>query len=221
MLFKYLPPERIDVLYGLKIRFTPLLSLNDPFEYSVKIGPNIYELEENSSTDETKFVSLSRNNTNLLMWSHYTDCHRGFCIGFKRDHNYFSKAESVRYRRLRYNFNGARDEVLSSFPAGKAIALEKAVDWAYEEEERLFLCDVPLEISKVGNDQWGREVHLNNYPSDCIAAIYIGMRASQSLTEDLIKAAMEISPKIKIYRATKSRTEFKINFRRIKIEWDD
>ncbi len=32
MLYKYLPPERIDVLKNLKIRFSPLGSLNDPFE---------------------------------------------------------------------------------------------------------------------------------------------------------------------------------------------
>ena len=32
MLFKYLPAERIDVLENLKIRFSPLGSLNDPFE---------------------------------------------------------------------------------------------------------------------------------------------------------------------------------------------
>lgn len=32
MLFKYLPVDRVDVLEKLEIRFSPLLSLNDPFE---------------------------------------------------------------------------------------------------------------------------------------------------------------------------------------------
>jgi hypothetical protein len=32
MLFKYLPSERVDVLEKLKIRFSPIVSLNDPFE---------------------------------------------------------------------------------------------------------------------------------------------------------------------------------------------
>lgn len=32
MLFKYLPRVRVDVLENLKIRFSPLMSLNDPFE---------------------------------------------------------------------------------------------------------------------------------------------------------------------------------------------
>ncbi len=32
MLYKYLPPERVDVLENLSIRFSPMQSLNDPFE---------------------------------------------------------------------------------------------------------------------------------------------------------------------------------------------
>ncbi|WP_297480123.1 DUF2971 domain-containing protein [uncultured Photobacterium sp.] len=32
MIYKFLPQERIDVLQHLKIRYTPLTSLNDPFE---------------------------------------------------------------------------------------------------------------------------------------------------------------------------------------------
>lgn len=32
MLYKYLPYDRVDVLENLKIRFSPLISLNDPFE---------------------------------------------------------------------------------------------------------------------------------------------------------------------------------------------
>ena len=32
MLYKYLPPERIDVLSNLRIRFSQPRSLNDPFE---------------------------------------------------------------------------------------------------------------------------------------------------------------------------------------------
>ena len=32
MLYKYFPSDRVDVLEKLKIRFSPLQSLNDPFE---------------------------------------------------------------------------------------------------------------------------------------------------------------------------------------------
>jgi hypothetical protein len=38
MLYKYFPPERVDVLEKLKIRFSPLQSLNDPFEQTPLIN---------------------------------------------------------------------------------------------------------------------------------------------------------------------------------------
>lgn len=218
MLYKYLPPERVDVLTEQRLRFTPLLSLNDPFEYSVKIGKHIYELAEDVSTDETKFVSLSRNHTNLLMWSHYGASHSGFCIAFRRDHKYFDKAESVRYRRLRFNFNGARDDALKASPAGKSIALEKAVDWAYEEEERLFLNDVPLDAINAGADAWGREILLNKFPLDSVVAVYLGLRASPSLVEKLAQVVLESSLRIKLYMARKSTTQYGLVFKRLKIE---
>lgn len=218
MLYKYLPPERVDVLTEQMLRFTPLLSLNDPFEYSVKIGKHIYELAEDASTDETKFVSLSRNHTNLLMWSHYAASHSGFCIAFRRNHKYFDKAESVRYRRLRFNFNGARDDALKAAPAGKSIALEKAVDWAYEEEEWLFLDDVPIDTTNAGKDAWGRQIILNKFPLDSVAAVYLGLRASPSLVEKVAGVVLQTSPRIKLYMARKSSTQYGLVFKRLKIE---
>jgi hypothetical protein len=41
MLYKYLPYERIDVLENLKIRFTPLSSLNDPFKAAPLIDADL------------------------------------------------------------------------------------------------------------------------------------------------------------------------------------
>lgn len=37
-LFKYIPPERIDVLQGLKVRFTQPSALNDPYECTLTFG---------------------------------------------------------------------------------------------------------------------------------------------------------------------------------------
>jgi hypothetical protein len=56
MLYKYLPSERIDVLDNLKVRFSPLKSLNDPYEAfpSINVMPqvNISLQEENKKIDE-------------------------------------------------------------------------------------------------------------------------------------------------------------------------
>lgn len=41
MLYKYLPPERVDVLSSNRIRFSPFKSLNDPFEATPLIDVNM------------------------------------------------------------------------------------------------------------------------------------------------------------------------------------
>ncbi|NNB51406.1 DUF2971 domain-containing protein [Pseudomonas fragi] len=212
MLYKYLPPERVDVIESCRIRFTQLLSLNDPFEHCLLIGRHEYALSEKESGDITRFVSLSRNNSNLLMWSHYADSHKGFCIGFTKNDNYFKKALSVRYRRFRSSFNGADMNITKSINITKQIALEKAIDWAYEEEERLFIDDVKLDALKGGTDVWGRDILLNSFPRQSISAIYLGLRASSELEFAVTQAVMKHELNIQIFKARRSTSEFGISF---------
>ncbi|WP_164450340.1 DUF2971 domain-containing protein [Pseudomonas viridiflava] len=189
-----------------------MLSLNDPFEHSLKIGEHEYALDERESTDDVKFVSLSRNYANLLMWSHYAASHTGFCIGFSRDNAYFSSAESVRYRRLRSNLNGVNVNSIVPGSIARKIALEKAIDWAYEEEERLFSDDVDTESLEVGVDNWGRKITLNSYPANSLTKIYVGLRASDSLVRELVFALRINGLDAEMYRAKRSLNEFGLSF---------
>lgn len=212
MLYKYLPPERVDVIESCRIRFTQLLSLNDPFEHCLLIGKHEYALSENESSDTTKFVSLSRNKSNLLMWSHYADSHKGFCIGFTKNDNYFKHALSVRYRRFRSSLNGVDLNLTNTLNITKQIALEKAIDWAYEEEERLFIDDVKLDALKLGTDVWGRDILLNSFPRQSISAIYLGLRASTELELSITQAVMQHEHKIQIFKARRNPSEFGLYF---------
>jgi len=215
LLFKYLPPERVDVLSSLRLRFTPLISMNDPFEHTLRIGTKEYAIDSDPTmlrVEPTAFVSLSRNNSNILMWSHYAESHKGFCIGFKRNNTYFSKAESVRYRRYRSHLNGMSIDLFPKDPNLKGISLEKAIDWAYEEEERLFLCDVEKDLLNVGVDEWGQPITLNTYPHSSIAAIYLGMRASDDLKIQVKEALKRNSLDIPIYKAKKCIDQFALEF---------
>ena len=64
MLYKYLPCERVDVLEKLKIRFTPLSSLNDPFEAAPLIDASL-ELSrfESYVENEWKKICVDPNKT--------------------------------------------------------------------------------------------------------------------------------------------------------------
>ncbi|MCA0973109.1 DUF2971 domain-containing protein [Halomonas denitrificans] len=200
---------------SFRIRFTPLLSLNDPFEYSLKIGDSEYELKPELSAENTEtmaFVSLSRNNSNILMWSHYADSHKGFCLGFYRSDSYFSDAESIRYRSNRSSLNGMSNSHFDKINVLKSVALEKAIDWAYEEEERLFLCDVENKINNIGLDGWGQPILLNSFPKTALGAVYLGLRASNELEIKIKKILQLNNMHTPIFKAQKSINKFGIEF---------
>src|SRR6266404_2239082 len=52
--------------------------------------------QDNSSN--FAFLSLTRKENNLLMWSHYSDSHRGFLLGFESDDPFF---QTTIYREVR------------------------------------------------------------------------------------------------------------------------
>jgi hypothetical protein len=79
---------------------------------------------------------LTSKRDNLLMWAHYADGHKGFCLEFTTNPSgsFFSNAEPVSYRK--------EYPVVKAFAAntdiwGKECFLTKSIDWAYEEEWRL------------------------------------------------------------------------------------
>src|SRR5271154_115746 len=104
--YKYVMPERVDILENLRIRFTQVSALNDPFESfpAVRLpdGQPKGELFGESArieafqsrirliTDSTfGILSLSKTPDNVLMWSHYAKSHCGFVIEFDSTHEYF------------------------------------------------------------------------------------------------------------------------------------
>ncbi len=87
---------------------------------------------------------LSQCNTNILMWSHYADNHKGFCIEFVRGPQNvlgdYDKTRPVKYR--------AEYPVISplSLKAPDLKFWSKAADWKYEKEWRLINPQGDIEI---------------------------------------------------------------------------
>lgn len=216
MLYKYLPESRLDVLEDILIRFTQVYALNDPFENSLKIGSSEYEVDPSIKGNTTKFASFSRNNQNLLMWSHYANSHRGICVGFDRHNDYFGRAIAIKYRRHRTSLNGINlSDFGSTEDITKQICLEKSIDWAYEEEERLFLSDVKQCTLSQGLDDNGHEIILNTYPRDAIKSVFVGMNAQKETLINVHHIVSKLNQEIDIYFAKKNNQEFKIDFMKI------
>ena len=99
LLFKYraFNKSSIELLVNRELWFAKPETLNDPFECQLSYErvleavwnkKEIAEQQQNNLKDELDkrlselgICSFSRTRKNQLMWSHYSDEHRGFCIG--------------------------------------------------------------------------------------------------------------------------------------------
>lgn len=271
MLYKYLQVERIDVLENLKIRFSPLKSLNDPFEslplidveenvdaavkdlleeldgvwektpIEEKTTENRDLLEQsrkavfkgarsamepsrvgqglmNLLNDNFGVLSLSRSNTSLLMWSHYTGSNTGYVIAFDDKHDFFKQRDIKGniVRPMPVIYTGKRSYINEKHHNWyQKLLCEKPLDWAYEEEERLFLSH-PNKNAAIGKDEYGMDIILTSLPKETISAIYLGYNSSEDTEKKVISALNQHGIEKPIYKAAMSKREYKIEFETIK-----
>lgn len=115
---------------------------------------------------------LSARKDNLLMWGHYADGHRGFCLEFDTAVLPASKALPVVYQSTYPRFSAA--EVALTLDANRLFevaVLSKSVDWAYEEEWRIL------------KDEAGSTF---GYDHSALTSIYLGARMPEKHRQQLL-----------------------------------
>jgi hypothetical protein len=145
-------------------------------------------------------VSLSEIWDNLLLWSHYANCHKGFCVGFDREKlknsDFVSASSQVAYY----------EQIPQISPLEKDIMWEiflktcsKAKDWSYEREVRLIkLWDDPVESKR-------RVVEL---PDGYIKEVTLGMAINEKSKKDIVEICKENH--IIVYQSIRSRKKFSL-----------
>jgi len=115
--------------------------------------------------DATKVCSFSKRNDSILMWSHYANYHKGFCVEYEidplpPDHFLRQNLYPVIYSSSLYDLTGWSTSLFSSpreqfNPSLVLLAmLHKYRDWHYEKEWRLILTeprltrDRPLQVPR-------------------------------------------------------------------------
>lgn len=83
-------------------------------------------------------LSLSESNDNGLMWSHYSDSHRGFALGFSKEANFLTRSGVGEiHGPQRISYSPTVTELLNFDLVGSHKAfLVKSAEWAYEKEWR-------------------------------------------------------------------------------------
>lgn len=105
-LYKYLKPERINVVRDLRLRFTLPGFLDDPFECRVSFDLESFRSkfkdrdysEDECTRDWRRYLSaefgilcLTKKPDNLVMWAHYAAAHRGFLIELDSENEFFHR----------------------------------------------------------------------------------------------------------------------------------
>ncbi len=132
----------LEALKNKRIKVSIIDKLNDPFEFypgfsnSNQEAKNIFTEWKSRISKKYGILCFSENWHNPLLWSHYTEKHIGFALGFELPDNVAIKVKYTEDRPLYPS-----DKVLVGAKHNKDFLVElvrtKSLSWAYEEEVRV------------------------------------------------------------------------------------
>ena len=170
-------------------------------------------------SDNYGILSLTKKKNNLLMWSHYTDSHKGFVIAFDSDAPFFKKEvkdgikglREVTYSDKRYVLPAGALE--SSTPAARETVMDhffftKSQHWSYEEELRVLAH--PEEADRKISVTDGYPICLFKFPRDCVKEVIFGYRMDAS-TRKVFQALLAADyPHVKAFQCQLDDDEFEL-----------
>ncbi|WP_285164501.1 DUF2971 domain-containing protein [Shewanella goraebulensis] len=220
----------IELLVNRELWFAKPESLNDPFECpfdAEHIFDGIDKLPQLSDTEIKRqkklalnvfnslgVCSFSRARKNQLMWAHYADEHKGFCIGFNES-NLLNNEPVIKAIDVIYQADLPQPNVIGHFRQEDnglvgtidsnslhEIIRTKYTYWTYERETRLV-----MPTSGVSTFQ----------PQD-VRSVAFGLRMPERDRQTLITLLTGSEWKhIKWYEAVKVHGRFALEFKEIKI----
>lgn len=135
--------------------------------------------------------STSSKRDNILMWSHYSDCHRGICLEFKvTDGKLFGCDLSRVIYQKQYPKISVYDEIDLEWM--KRFLTTKASDWSYEDEWRILY----------------RETGCKAFPPEELTGVILGAYISKKKRELVIEWLSNRNCKVQLYQAQKCIDRF-------------
>ena len=201
ILYKYVAPDRIDILVNKKIRFTQPCLWNDPFEFIPatpdpgpdRLGPvekRAAKKRDSRAHEQARLygvLSLTEKKDSILMWAHYAAAHTGFVIGFNTGRGLLAEAERKLQKVLYHPERPSSTRGLPGQPwrGPDTIHVIKNSDWQHEREWRWIETCSPYDYAEVVAAPNGELLFLRRIPSDSIREVVLGCRSGSSLEESL------------------------------------
>jgi hypothetical protein len=139
--------------------------------------------------------SLTKKNDNILMWSHYSNSHKGFCVGLDKfklfEHS--GVVSPVIYSNDFPKISLLENEITSIH----RLITTKSLHWEYEQEFRL------RRIASLG-----RTVVL---PDEAFKELILGFKMDDRTKEEIKNIAKTKFPNMKLFQSLVDDTQFKLN----------
>lgn len=172
---------------------------------------------------KTCLISVSKNPNNLMMWAHYTNCHKGVVIEIDFDILLGEKGPGILMHPVLYSYERPRIDILIDPDDKKAwsdqfanVPLVKSIGWSYEHEYRtVFPSDEIEEFQKQGfmfykTHENGKGNYYFKLNPKAIRSVRCGLYASDELKKFILNLKKQESlSHLKVYSVTLSTSEYK------------
>jgi hypothetical protein len=155
---------------------------------------------EKGQNETVGLFCLTENSTNILMWSHYADCHKGCCLEFSTVKSIFKTARIIKYppsypnHRFLDCVNVNKRELLY-----KLRFFTKANLWNYEQEWRVL-------FDKENEKGPG----LYEFEKEALTGIIFGCQMIPEHKDLVRKLVANQNPRIQLYQAEPCKGKFKM-----------
>lgn len=156
--------------------------------------------QQDKFLNKTGCTCFSEVNDNILLWSHYTDGHKGICLEFDTSFPLFAKVKEVKYSQRFPSI----DPIKMLFGSNNEISEEwlkplctKYECWSYEKEWRL--------LHKEPNVEYG-------YPVEALKSVYFGLSVNHADLEIVRLTLLGQSKDIKFYKVHKDKSKYAVTF---------
>lgn len=169
--------------------------LTDPKKKNELLEPILAPIK--STLNSLGILCLSEENKDILMWSHYSDGHRGYCLEFNKD--IFSKFGFCNKITYRNTYPSVVDFHSKTTTVRDLFVFNKSKHWEYEKEWRTV-----LDPSK--NPSTNSRFY--EYPEELLTGIIFGCEMSQENREKISDWLKNRRTPIKYYEAIKKDYEY-------------
>ena len=160
-----------------------LITASDSFEKTIHERTNGFQEFFNR---HYKILCFSEHLFSLLMWGHYTNCHKGFVIEFDPKHSLFAPRD---FGEVMYE----NERPMATRNGDSSMLLRKSPEWAYEDEHRLIKRHEDLIPGKKMRGDKEVDGYFVPLPMEAVKAVYFGCRIFEGDREKILKSLANFS----------------------------